>query len=64
MHLVVGSDDGRLYVVGLADGKERWAYEIGEPITSSPAIADGWVVVGSEDGQVYAFGASSPDTKK
>jgi hypothetical protein len=39
--VVVGSDDGRLYCVNLADGKERWAYEIGAPVTASPAAADG-----------------------
>ena len=54
--VVVGSEDGRLYLVSLADGKELWNYEIGQGITSSPAVADGRVVVGSEDGSVYCFG--------
>ena len=30
--VVVGSDDGRLYVVSLADGRELWNYEIGQPV--------------------------------
>ena len=55
--VVFGSDDGRLYVVGLADGKESWSYEIGEAITASPAVAQGMIVIGSEDGNVYAFGS-------
>ena len=42
--------------MSLADGKELWNYEIGQGITSSPAVADGRVVVGSEDGSVYCFG--------
>ena len=54
--MVVGSDDGRLYVVAMADGRELGNYEIGQPITASPAVAGGWIVVGSEDGTVYAFG--------
>src|SRR5438093_1011533 len=54
--VVVGSDDGRLYIVSLKDGKEQWSYAIGQPITSSPAVADGKVVVGCEDGNVYCFG--------
>ena len=54
--VVVGSDDGRLYLVSLATGKELWSYEIGQPISSSPAVAGGRVVVGSEDGGVYCFG--------
>ena len=39
--VVVGSDDGRLYVVSLDKGKELWSYEIGQPIESSPAVARG-----------------------
>jgi outer membrane protein assembly factor BamB len=53
--VVVGSDDGRLYLLDLADGRSLWSYEIGEAVASSPAVARGWVVVGADDGQVYAF---------
>jgi outer membrane protein assembly factor BamB len=55
--VVVGSDDGRLYMVALADGHELWRHDIGQPVTSSPAVANGMIVVGSDDGNVYAFGA-------
>ena len=41
--VVVGSDDGRLYVVSLDKGKEVWSYEVGQPIESSPAVARGKV---------------------
>jgi len=58
--VVVGSDDGRLYVVSLKDGQKVWSYEIGQPIGSSPAIADGKILIGSDDGSVYCFG---PKTK-
>jgi len=54
--VVVGSDDGRLYVVSLTTGKELWSYEIGQPIESSPAVADGKIIVGCNDGSVYCFG--------
>ena len=54
--VVVGSDDGRLYVVSLEKGQELWSYEAGQPIGSSPAVAEGKVVVGCEDGTVYCFG--------
>jgi outer membrane protein assembly factor BamB len=54
--VVVGSDDGRLYVVSLAQGKELWTYEVGQPIESSPAVARGKVVIGANDGGVYCFG--------
>jgi outer membrane protein assembly factor BamB len=54
--VVVGSSDGRLYLLRLADGKELASFEVGRPVTSSPAVAGGWVVVGGDDGAVYAFG--------
>jgi len=53
---VVGSDDGRLYMVSLSTGKLLWSYEVGQPIESSPAVADGKVVIGADDGNVYCFG--------
>jgi outer membrane protein assembly factor BamB len=53
---VVGSNDGRLYLVSLKDGQELWSYEIGQPVESSPAVAGGRIVVGSDDGSVYCFG--------
>jgi outer membrane protein assembly factor BamB len=43
-------------MVGLDTGKQLWSYEIGKPIQSSPAIADGKVVIGCDDGVVYCFG--------
>ena len=55
--VVVGSDDGRLYVVSLDKGKELWSYEVGQPIESSPAVARAKVVIGAGDGKVYCFGA-------
>ena len=54
--VVVGSDDGRVYVVSLKDGNKLWSYEIGKPVGSSPAIANGRFVIGSDDGSVYCFG--------
>jgi len=54
--VVFGSEDGRLYMVGLADGALVWSYDTGQPIISSPAVAAGLVVVGCDDGYVYAFG--------
>jgi outer membrane protein assembly factor BamB len=55
--VLVGSDDGHIYMVSLDKGKELWSYEIGQSVGSSPAVADGKVVIGSDDGSVYAFGA-------
>jgi outer membrane protein assembly factor BamB len=55
--VVVGSEDGRLYLLRLSDGTRIWSYEMGQAVTSSPAVAAPTVVVGCDDGYVYAFGA-------
>ena len=47
--------DGKLYLVSQKDGKEIISYEIGEPISSTPAIVGTKIIVGCEDGNVYAF---------
>ena len=36
-------------------GPEISSYEIGEPISSTPAIINGRILVGCEDGSVYSF---------
>ena len=40
-------------------GTERWRFEAGDEIYSSPTVADGTVYVGSDDGNLYAVGAAS-----
>jgi outer membrane protein assembly factor BamB len=40
----------------MENGKELWSYEVGKPLTASPAVANGMIIIGSEDGAVYAFG--------
>ena len=57
--VVVGSNDGRLYMLNLSDGTLVWSYEIGEAIASSPTVAGGKIIIGSEDGRIYAYGESS-----
>ena len=47
--------DGKLYLVSLEDGTEIVSYEVGEAISSTPALAGGRIFVGCEDGKVYAF---------
>lgn len=54
----VGSTDGHLYAVDLANGALRWAFPTGARITSSPAVTNGSVYFGSYDGTFYAVGAS------
>jgi eukaryotic-like serine/threonine-protein kinase len=50
----VGSDDGKLYAIDLATGKEKWNFATKSYIRSSPAVKDGLVFVISYDGFFYA----------
>jgi len=53
--VVVGSDDGRLYLLSLIDGTKLWSRELGQAIAGSPAVTAGRVFVACADGFVYAF---------
>ena len=54
----VGSKDGFLYEVTLADGKLIEKYPVGRGISASPAVGEGCLVLGSEgnDGALVCFG--------
>ena len=54
----VGSNDKNLYELNLADGKERWRFSAGKPISGAPAVGEGVLVFGTEssEGKVYCFG--------
>jgi len=52
----VGSNDGRFYVLNLANGNKVWEFNAGAPLSASPAIAKGRIVIGSQDGRLYCFG--------
>jgi outer membrane protein assembly factor BamB len=54
--VLVGSDDGRLYAVGLERGDLIWEYSLGGPITAPVAVAEGRILVGCEDGVLYSLG--------
>jgi outer membrane protein assembly factor BamB len=53
--VIFGSMDGKLYILTLKDGKEVVSYEVGEPISSTPAVLDGRILVSCEDGNIYSF---------
>jgi outer membrane protein assembly factor BamB len=58
----VGTNTGRVYALNTGDGTKVWETVAGsnlEPVTSSPAIANGIVTVGSEDKRVYWIAASN-----
>jgi outer membrane protein assembly factor BamB len=55
----IGSTDGHLYAINIADGKERWRFATHARITSSAAVSDGVVYVESYDGNLYAVTAAT-----
>ena len=56
-HVVVfGTGDGRVVILALTDGSERWTVELGSEIGGSVAVAGGWIYAAGLDGRVVAFG--------
>lgn len=53
--IVFGSDDGHIYAVDAASGRQRWMQGTGGPVSSTPAIAGGRVYAVSYDGSLYAL---------
>jgi eukaryotic-like serine/threonine-protein kinase len=56
--LFFGSDDGHVYAVDAASGRERWRRKTGGPVPCSPAVAGGRVFAASYDGRFYALSAA------
>jgi outer membrane protein assembly factor BamB len=52
-----GGDDGNVYAVSAADGRQVWKRGTGGPVSATPAVAGGTVYVGSYDGKFYALDA-------
>ena len=52
-----GGDDGNVYAVNPADGRQLWKRRTGGPVAATPAIAGAMLYVGSYDGKFYALDA-------
>ncbi|MGM9481560.1 outer membrane protein assembly factor BamB family protein [Roseateles sp. NT4] len=57
--LLFGSDDGNLYSVDAASGRQRWMLATHGPVSSTPAVAGGRVYALSFDGRLYAANAAT-----
>src|SRR4029077_8399148 len=55
--LYFGSDDGNVYAVDAATGRQLWKRGTGGPVPVTPPVADGRFFVGSYDGKFYALDA-------
>ena len=58
-----GGDDGTVYAVDAATGRQIWKRATNGPAPATPAIADGTVYIGSYDGKFYAFNAQTGAVK-
>src|SRR6478752_4085221 len=54
-----GGDDGNVYAVDAATGRQIWKRATNGPAPATPAIDGGTVYVGSYDGKFYAFNAQT-----
>jgi outer membrane protein assembly factor BamB len=59
----VGSNDGSLYAIDGAGGKQVWSRKTGAPVRCAPAMAGGAVYAGSDNGFMYALDASTGGEK-
>jgi outer membrane protein assembly factor BamB len=55
----VGSNDGNVYALDLADGHKLWAYKTGDAVEASPLVLQGAVYIGSSDAFLYALDAAT-----
>src|SRR5215469_8033322 len=53
----VGSFDGNLYALDLADGSEKWKFHTELGFKAAPAVRDGTIYIGDVDGKFYAIDA-------
>jgi len=57
--VLFGSDDGNVYAVDAATGRQRWMTHTGGPVASTPALAGDRVFAVSYDGRLYALDVHS-----
>jgi outer membrane protein assembly factor BamB len=57
--LFIGSADGNMYALNVADGSTLWSYKTGGAVNSSPVFDGGNVYFSSNDSYLYALKASS-----
>ncbi|MFC2085239.1 PQQ-binding-like beta-propeller repeat protein, partial [Bacteroidota bacterium] len=53
----IGSTDGKLYAVSLADGSKVWEYDTGDDIEASPLIVGRNIYIGNLSGELFSINA-------
>ena len=57
--LYFGSDDGSVYAVDAASGRQVWKHATKGPVPATPAVVGDTLYVGSYDGHFYALNAAT-----
>ena len=57
--IFIGSDDGHLYAVNFADGRQVWAFPAGSAVQAPPLLVNNAVFAGTVDGLFYALDAGA-----
>ena len=55
----IGSNDGQIYAIDFATGREVWAFKAGSAVQAAPLLANNSVFAGTSDGIFYALDAAS-----
>lgn len=59
----IGSLDGNLYAVNLADGAEKWRFHTELGFAAAAAVRDGFVYIGDTEGRFYCLDAATGRAK-
>jgi outer membrane protein assembly factor BamB len=51
----LGDLDGKVYALGLADGKPKWEYAVDSGFPAPPAVRDGRLYIGDYDGRLHCL---------
>ena len=54
--LLVANMRGDLFILDVINGKKLWGYEIGTPVSATPAVLKDRFIVAATDGTIYCFG--------
>ena len=54
--IIVATMKGDIKIIQLKDGKQLQTYELGSPMSGSPAVIDQKIIIGADDGKVYCLG--------
>ena len=55
----IGSTNGKVYALNLADGKQQWEFDLGDDIEASPLLLGDSIYIGSLSGDLFCLDAET-----